>query len=70
MRELMRHEKELVSLNYQMEVLEKSMLGEGSGSRREETQKTYARLRKSIERKELEVRELKAFLDTPLKGRK
>jgi hypothetical protein len=26
MRELMRHEKELISLNYQMEVLERGML--------------------------------------------
>lgn len=50
MRELMRHEKELISLNYQMEVLERGML-EGPSSRREEAQRTYAKLRRNIEKK-------------------
>jgi hypothetical protein len=62
MRELMRHEKELISLNYQMEVLERGML-EGMPSKREDSQRAYAKLRRNIEKKEADVRELKMFID-------
>ena len=45
MREMMRVEKELVALNYQMEVLERSMTG---GRSTPETQRSYCRLRREI----------------------
>ena len=51
-----------MSLNYQMEMLEKGMVGL-SEARAVETQKTYVRMRREIEKKEVAVRELKELLN-------
>jgi hypothetical protein len=45
-----------------MEVLERGML-EGAPNKREDAQRTYVKLRRNIEKKEAEVRELKNFID-------
>ena len=64
-RELMRHEKELIGLNYQLESLEKGLASQQEG--KGDIHRNYQKVKRECERKEMQIRELKGFLNDPLR---